>query len=215
MMMERREVLRRYRHLRAIGRHHHSAALKFLARPVIVEHARRLGLITGQTLIADSMEELTLVFDLAIYTAKAGRSRAIDRYAKAAHLPSNTDEMSMLAAMRHARFSIWRIERRHDTCGLLVSDALSQAEAWLVDEGLEASAQSGMCFASRLCEVDPFVVTTGVIVPVDGPLLESVFADAFVYRHPDPECIDDDPRFATAIYRAALDAGIMECVVFN
>jgi hypothetical protein len=104
-MMERREVLHRYRHLRAIGTHHHSAALKFLARPAIVEHARRLGLMTGQTLIADSMEELTLVFDLAIYTAKAGRSRAIDRYAKAAHLPSNTDEMSMLAAMCHARFS--------------------------------------------------------------------------------------------------------------
>jgi hypothetical protein len=51
-------------------------------------------------LIADSEEELTLVFDLAIYTAKEGRSQAIDRYASMAQLPSGTDELLMLDAMR-------------------------------------------------------------------------------------------------------------------
>jgi hypothetical protein len=118
-MMQREDVLRRYRHLRAIGAHHHSAALKFLARPAIVEHARRLGLMMGQTLIANSEEEMTLVFDLAIYTAKEGRNRAIDRYAKVAQLPPDSDERSMLDAMCHAQFSIWRVARQHDTCGLV------------------------------------------------------------------------------------------------
>ena len=98
-MMLREDVLRRYRHWRAIGTHHHSAALKFLARTAIVEHARHLGLIMGRTLIANSEEEMTLVFDLAIYTAKEGRSRAIDRYAKAAQLPPDSDERSMLDAI--------------------------------------------------------------------------------------------------------------------
>ncbi|MBV8524475.1 MAG: hypothetical protein JOY71_20510 [Acetobacteraceae bacterium] len=80
--MEREAVLRRYRYLRAIGRRHHHAALKFLARPVIVEHARRLGMTAGQTLIANNEEELTLAFDLAIYTAREGRSRAIGAVAE-------------------------------------------------------------------------------------------------------------------------------------
>jgi hypothetical protein len=64
-----------------------------------MERARRLGLTAGHVLIADSTEELTLVFDLAIYTAMEGRTRAIDRYVKAAKLPAGSDEMRMLEAM--------------------------------------------------------------------------------------------------------------------
>jgi hypothetical protein len=213
--MEREAVLRRYRYLRAISMRHHHAALKFLARPVIVEHARRLGMTAGQTLIANNEEELTLIFDLAIYTAREGRSRAIDRYAKAVRLPPDSDEIVMLQAMCRARFSIWRIDRRHDTCGLLVSDLLGQAEAWLVDEGLEASGPPGMCFASRLHDADVFAITSGVIVPVDRSMLKDVLSDVVACRHSDPKRVGDDPRFASAIYRAALDCGIMEEVVFN
>lgn len=213
--MRRRDVLHRYRHLRAIGMHHHHAALKHLARPVIVENARRLGLMTGQMLTATSEEELTLVFDLAIYTAREGRSRAIDRYAKTVRLPSDSDETIVLQAMCHTRFSIWRIDRRHDTCGLVVSDLLRQAESWLVDEGLELSGKVGTCFASRLCDADQFAITSGVIVPVDRRMLEDVLTDVLTCRHSDPDCVGDDPRFASAIYRAALDCGAMEDVVFN
>src|SRR6516165_2642228 len=126
-MMQREDVLRRYRQLRAIGTHHHSAALKLM----------------GRTLVANTEEEMTLVFDLAIYTAKEGRSRAIDRYAKVAQLPPDSDERSMLEAMRHAQFSIWRVAGRHNTCGLVVNDVLRQSESWLVDESLERSGASG------------------------------------------------------------------------
>jgi hypothetical protein len=213
--MEREAVLRRYRYLRAIGMHHHHAALKFLARPAIVETARRLGMTAGQTLIANNEEELTLVFDLAIYTAREGRSRAIERYAKAVRLPPDSDEIVMLQAMCRARFSIWRIDRRDDTCGLVVSDLLRQAEAWLVDEGLEVSGATGMCFASRLCDADVFAITSGVIVPIDRSMLEDVLSDVLACRHSDPKRVGDDPRFASAIYRAALDRGTMEEVVFN
>lgn len=70
----RGEVLTRYRHLREISKRHHSAALKLLSRDAILHHARRLGLTDGKILILDSMDELTLAFDLAIHTAPAGRS---------------------------------------------------------------------------------------------------------------------------------------------
>ncbi len=38
------------------------------------------------------------MFDLAIYTAKEGRTQAIDRYVKAAKLPAGSGEMRMLEA---------------------------------------------------------------------------------------------------------------------
>ena len=209
------ELLGRYRHLRAISTRHHSAALKFLARPTILEHARRLGLARGQVLVADSAEAMTLVFDLAIYSAKEGGSRAIDRYAKAAQLPPGSDEALMLNAMRAARFSLWRIERRHEATGLVVTDLVGKAEAWLIDENLAASVPEGTTLAGRLCAPESFAMSGGVMVPVDAEMLERVIAEPSVSRHAEPARMVDDPRFATAIYRAAVECGVMARVTFE
>lgn len=212
--MTRQDVLSRYRHLRAISRRHHSAALKFLARSAILEHARHLGMLQGQTVIANSDEELTLIYDLAIHTAREGRSRAIDRYARSAWLPADSDEMAMLQAMCRARFSLWRIARQHDTCGLVLDDLLRKTETWLVDEGLEMSGVSGGCFAARLYYADQYAITSGAIAPVDRSVLQDALNDGLACRRADPARVADDPRFAAAIYRAAMNNGIMENVVF-
>ena len=110
--MSREEVLARYRHLRAISTRHHTEALRFLSRPALLEQARQLGLTAGEMLVAESMDEFTLVVDLAIHATRPGRSRAIDRYAGAAQLQPGSEEALVLEAMRRARFSVWRVERR-------------------------------------------------------------------------------------------------------
>ena len=117
--------------------------------------------------------------------------------------------------MRHARFSIWRVERRHETAGLVIRDLLREAEEWLVDEKLEASAPENMTFAGRICEPDDFAMTCGVIVPVTRDLIEEVTLDTLAWRRGKPEQVAQDPRFATAIYRAALDSGIMDHVAYE
>ena len=165
--MSREEVLARYRHLRAISTRHHTEAMNFLSRPALLEQARHLGLAAGETLVAESFDELTLAFDLAIHTARPDHTRAIDRYAGAAQLQPGSDEALVLEAMRQARFSLWRVERRHEVVGLVVQDLLRQDEVWLVDEALERSAPEGMVAAMRLCTPDTFAMTCGVIVPVD------------------------------------------------
>ena len=94
--MTRDEVLQRYRHLRLISIGHHSGALKFLSRQALLEHAKRLGLAAQGILVAESEAEMTLVFDLALYTAKERRSRALDRYARATPLPPGSDAARMI-----------------------------------------------------------------------------------------------------------------------
>src|SRR5262245_45118551 len=108
--LSRAEVLTRYRHFREISKQHHSAVLNFLPKDTVISQARRIGLAQGKTLVLDSMDDLNLVFDLLIHTAPKDRSRAIDRYARAARLAPETDEALVLEAMRRARFSI-RYER--------------------------------------------------------------------------------------------------------
>jgi len=210
--MTRDEILQRYRHLRAISTDHHSGALKFLSRQGLLEHAKRLGLATGGMLVAESEAEMTLIFDLALYTAKERRSRALDRYARATPLPPGSDAARVLEAMRHARFSVWRIDRRHETAGLIITDVLRETEIWLVDEQLEASAPEGLCFAGRISQPDDFAMSCGVVVPVYRELLEEITLDMLAWRRGDPESVAEDPRFAIAIYRAAIESGILNNV---
>jgi hypothetical protein len=54
-----------------------------------------------------------MAFDLAIYTAPAGRSRAIDRYARSARFDPGSDEAIMLEAMCKARFAVLSVQHRH------------------------------------------------------------------------------------------------------
>jgi hypothetical protein len=210
--MTRNQILQRYRHLRVISIGHHSGAMTFVSKQAVLEHAKRLGLATGGMLVAESEAEMTLVFDLALYTAKDRRSRALDRYARATLLPPGSDAARVLEAMRHARFSVWRIDQRHETAGLMITDVLREAEVWLVDEQLEASALPGLSFAGRVCQPDCFAMSCGVIVPVYPELLEEVALDTMAWRRSDPERVAEDPRFALAIYRAAIDSGILNNV---
>jgi hypothetical protein len=214
-LLSRTEVLARYRHLREISKGHHSAALECLSKDAVMSQARRLGLAHGKTLVLDSMDDLNLAFDLAIYTAPKDRSRAIDRYARAAQLPPESDEGRVLDAMRNARFSIIGILRRHDVAGLIVEDLFRGVEVWLVDEGLESSLPDGAALATRLCTLEGFAMTAGVLVPLDIELIEDAIVDTPQLLHNRREELIDDRRFAEAIYRVALASGLMEQVAYQ
>jgi hypothetical protein len=84
-----------------------------------MDYAKRLGLTRGKVVVLDRTEDMTLAVDLAIYLAKPGRSHPLDRYAGAAQFRPGSDEATVLEAMRHARFSIWRVERLHEIAGLV------------------------------------------------------------------------------------------------
>ncbi len=211
----RGDVLARYRHLREIGKRHHSNALDFRSPDAILHHAGRLGLATGNTLLLDSVDELTLAVDLAIHTAPVGRSRAIDRYARSARFVHGSDDALVLEAMCNARFAVVVVQRRHHVAGLVVTDVFREIELWLVDEGLEMSLPDGSAFATRYFTPDGFAMTAGVGMPVDHALLASVVESVpQLLRKSQTEAIGDR-RFAEAVYRAAIADGIMEGIAYR
>lgn len=211
----RGEVLARYRHLREISKRHHSAVQDFLSADAMLHQARRLGLAHGKTLMLDSMDELTLAFDLAIHTAPVGRSRAIDRYARSAQFAPGSDEALVLEAMCKARFAVVMVQGRHQAAGLVVTDLFRKVELWLVDEGLEISLPEGTAFATRYYVPEGFAMTAGVGMPVDLDLLNSALKSApQLLRRPRAEAIEDR-RFAEAVYRAAIMEGAMEGVAYR
>jgi hypothetical protein len=213
--LSRAEILTRYRHFREISKRHHSTALKFLATDAVISQARRIGLAQGKTLMLDSMDDLTLVFDLLIHTGPKDRSRAIDRYARAARLAPETDEALVLEAMRSARFSVISSVRRHAVAGLIVKDLFRGSECWLVDEGLESSLPEQAVLATRIFTPESFAMTAGVLVPLDIDLIEYAIADTPQLLRKRQEEAINDRRFAEAIYRAAVVSGIMEQVTYK
>jgi len=210
--MSREEILTRYRGLREISKRHQTEAVRFVPHSALLDQARRIGLAIGQKLVAESMDELTLAFDLALYTAPPARSRGIERYARSAAVPTGSDDEAVLQAMCRARFSVWQVERRHETAGLIVQDLMREESLWLVDEGLEQTAAEGMSLAMRVITPETFAMTCGVIVPVDGMLLDEVFDEVLGRIRGEADAIANDRRFATAIYRKAVLEGLMDQV---
>ena len=206
----RGEVLARYRHLRQISRRHNSRAADLAPKEALLNHARRLGLADGRTFVVDSMDELTLALDLVVYTASVDRSRAIDRYARAARFAPGSDEARVIDAMCNARFGVLVVERRHEAAGLIVTDLYRESEFWLVDEGWEASLPDGTAVATRYYKPDRFYITAGVAVPVSEDLLARALASTpFLLRKP-PDKALGDRRFAEAVYRAAIFEGVTQ-----
>jgi hypothetical protein len=205
--MTRSEKISRYRHLRAICKQHHNAAIKFVGGPTMMEIGRRIGLVHDNTIICDSVDDMAFVFDLALYTSKHGRSRGIDRYARTVRAAAASDEALMLKAAQAARFTLWRVEGRHKTAGLNIWDIGHDRLLWLMDEGFEATARVGDIFAGRLTAVDDFVMTTGASVPLDEEARDELFDHAKRLSASTKAGLIEDPRFAIAAFRTLLHDG--------
>ena len=212
---DRQEILTRYRHMRRVSGWHLNNAVQLLSNDAVLQQAKRLGLAYGKTFVLGSKHEMKLAFDLLVFTAAPGRSRAIDRYAAPAGLQQGTDEALMLEAMRKARFVIFKVKQRHPSAGLIVSDVFRETELWLVDEGLESSLPDGVVYATRIYATNPFVMAAGIGMPVDPDLLKDAITSMPRLMRNTPSEVIDDRRFAEAIYRTALADHVMESVRFQ
>jgi hypothetical protein len=220
-LMTRSEILSRYRRLRQISKQQHEAVLDLIAADVLLDWARRLELTVGKTVVLENDNELTLPEDLAIYLPRPGRSHPLERYARLARFAPGSDEAIVLAAMRQARFSLWRIERRHPTTGLILRDLLRGEEIWLVNEAMEKNAPPGVEMAARLLQPETFAMTARIIVPILPDLMplpdlmDEVFTRAPALKRLQGDVLARDPRFAIGIYRVAVATGTMERARFK
>ena len=190
--MTRTEILTRYRRLRQISNEHHHHVRSIIAPDVLLDWAKRLGLTEGKKVFVESEYEMTLAEDLATYQPRPGRSHPVDRYARAAQFAPGSDEALVLDAMRHARFSLWRVERRHETAGLILWDVMRGEETWMVDETMEKNPPLGVVIAGRLLRPEGFAMEGGVSAspeflaaldkvrktPLDDPNYKKVLHDA-------------------------------------
>jgi hypothetical protein len=215
--MDRDQILARYRQLRGISTAQHSAALAMVPQSALLRHAKRIGVARGHVLMFESEAEVPLLMDLAVYGHGTGGTSAIERYASKLPADASDDEITMVHAKLNARFSVWRVQRRHEIVGLWLTNLLhrSAPEEWLVDEAMEASCPDGLVFAARLAKPDAFSISCGVVAPVTPETVYELIDSRGRCLWQDIADIEENSRFAAALYRAAIRSGVMERVEFR
>ena len=209
--VERAEVLTRYRGLRELSRKHVNAIIKRLPKKTVLYWGKRIGLVRRKAFVASSIEEMALVFDLALYSTRTGKISPVERYRRTLEFATGSEDDLMLDAMCRSRFSLFLIKRRHLAAGLILEDLLRQEEVWLMDEGFEQTVPDGAALASRVTKPDAFHMTTGASIPITRDAMEDVAAA--IPSLDVPLADGTNVRFIETVYRSAVTHRLMDTVV--
>ena len=209
----RADILSRYQRYRDLRMDIQTAALENIPHSSFLAHARRIGLSDGKV---HDVVELTLAFDLAVYTASPGQTRAIDRCARRRLPASKPDEALVLEALQASWFSIFRATGKREPAGVVLEDLMRGGTITLLDEGFEKSAEPGDVFAMRVASIEEFVITCGAVVPVDhATMVECIVLLISAASKSELTALADDRRFATAIYELAVELGLMRLIAYR
>jgi len=214
-----------------------SAAAQRVPLASLAQQARALSLWDGKQVTPGAEMQLACVFDLGVLEPLGEHGRGIDREAKAAAPPPGTDEARMLAALQVARFGLYRLLGPHPEGGVAAETFPDGAPLRFFDNYL-GSVPPGRLLGARLAWPEPGIgLTCGTAIAVDSRVLERLLRGEAPGRGPvlPREPAPDDaaaiaallaepaararladlqaaPGFAAAVYRAAIDLGLMGAV---
>jgi hypothetical protein len=172
-------------------------------RASLAAFARYLGLwdAARRMLVAPHEAAASLALDLALYEPVGRAARGIDRVAAS---EPESGAAHVLAALREARLSLFRITGRHPAGGLWLAEISSEDPVRLMDDTLSVIGAPGAVYAMRIAQTDgEFAITTGAVFPVDTALL-----DAVRRQPPPPTQLQPSGEFAARLYRAALEQDV-------
>ena len=147
-------------------------------------------------------EALALALDVALFTASASGTTAIDRLARQ-HRPAGADERAALAALQRATFHILRVETSDPQVGHDLLDLATGGRFRLLDPSFPTGCE-GLAVAARIATVEgDAVVTVGPVTPLDEAALEVARAR----MRPNGRGLTNPNRCAEAIYRHVVRFG--------
>ncbi len=209
-------ILGRYRRYSELRKEIQSAALENVSDSSYLAHAKRIGLSDGRVVFVDDDSEVALVYDLELYTAQPGRTRAIERCARKRLKVAQPEEAVVLQGLLASRFSIFGVVGRCEPAGVLLEDLMRGGTIPLLDQGLEQSARAGDVFAMRVAPIEDFVINCGAVVPMDSAIFE-VIIDFLTDGVAEAEraALADHRRFAAALYEFAIELGLMSSIIYR
>jgi hypothetical protein len=156
--------------------------------------------------LLEEAQHAEMLMDVALFEPNQSGKRTYDRFVKGSARKLAPEDQTVARFLESAFFSIFRVEARHDAAGLWLEDLLNDGPPiWIVDEGMEASARDGLCFAARLFNAGDFHAGLGIIIPLDDDSIEDYMALA-----EDPETDVANGVFAPLVYREAILGNVLK-----
>lgn len=174
LMFERAALLQRYRKLRSTMRELHRELLASLLKETITRCGKKLGFMVNGILVLESIDESSVLMDYCLYQGWSGQHNAISRFLVKQPYGPGSDEMVLLEAMSHARYSLLQVESAAKGVGVNCRDLLRGDGGSIVDEGLGSTACKGVVFGCHLVVLPEMSITTGALLPIDADALENI-----------------------------------------
>lgn len=136
-------------------------------QPVFERAARKLGMLAGPgTLRFDGESEMDVLMDGLIYEEQVQQRKVVAAFL-AGYTCRDEIDRQLVAAMRTARFGLYRIEtilaaRAEIELKALIAEA---TETTLINVGLAKTAKPGPILALRVLRLPEFSMASGVLFP--------------------------------------------------
>ena len=106
--LDSRELVARYQRLRRVCEDLNSAMVGRLARDVLHEGGRKLGLLRGDTFVFDSEDETAVLMDYCLYHVRRNGRNAVEQYCCDHPAVPGTDEAICLRDAEHDLLAVSR-----------------------------------------------------------------------------------------------------------
>jgi hypothetical protein len=171
--MTRDQALTVYRPIRAGIQRILKAAVKTCSDADVKRAAKHLRVWSDGRIEVPSESAMEMVSDLALFEPNQRGKRAYDCFLRDPGQAFDTTDFALAQRMAGARFSVFRVLRRHDLAGVWVEDVINPAELiWVLDQGLEVSAPDGLEFGLRIFNAGDFHAGFGIVVPADPEITD-------------------------------------------
>ena len=156
-------LAQRYDHLRAESVSLNSEVMKTFDKGTLLRAAEMLGMLQGETIVADLDIGAALIPEFAMYGVFAGGENVLQRFRRT-HPQTDPVRQMILDAKSQAIFTLAGVVETYPAeHALVVEDLfLNNRRMLLADRSLSAGASPGNALCLRMFQVDKFWMSTGL-----------------------------------------------------
>lgn len=157
--------IKEYKKLRETARSLNSKIIKVVPKEVINQTAKDMNMLSGRTLVLDSEDELSFLFDRIIYDVPCDGKSTLEHFEIESSSQLSEMEKEIIQAMKNAYFSLFEVVGSVPGEYVQLADLLSDNQIELTDLSMSTSARKGLLLATRILEIQDMIMSTGAGYP--------------------------------------------------
>ncbi len=155
------DILHGYKRLRPLRMRLNHELVSQLSKSALIEGAKKLGMLHGDTFVFDSEDETSVLMDYCIHHVSRNGRYAVEQYLGDCAAEPDSDEMVYLRTLQHSTYTMLIVLRVEPGVGCYVRNLFTDETRLLVDIGLSQTAKPNGIIATRLLDHGDHVTTGG------------------------------------------------------